>query len=117
MQGDVGVSYQLPLCSGCKEALAVLFVTGTNLSFAVPILYLHVHVDSFQLVLFSVLWFLLYSLAFCSEGGEVCGEVCVGEKGTLVLRPEVRKTPISPLWDSQSHIVAVPLEVSLFSKK
>lgn len=65
----------------------------------VPILYLHVHVDSFQFALFLVLWVLLYSFVFCSEGGEVCGEVHLGEKGTLLLRPEVKKTPISPLQD------------------
>lgn len=66
---------------------------------AVHVLYLHVHVNSFQFAVFLVLWFLLYSLAFCSEADEVCGEVHLGEKGTLLLKPEVKKTPISPLWD------------------
>lgn len=41
------------------------------------------------------------SLAFYSEGGEVCGEVRLREKGTLLLRPEVKKnhfsTPFSVL--------------------
>lgn len=42
------------------------------------------------------------SLAFYSEGGEVCGEVRLCEKGTLLLRPEVKKkthfsTPFSVL--------------------
>lgn len=67
------------------------------------IFYLHVCVDSFQFALFLVLWLLLYSLAFCSEGGEVCGKVHLGEKGTLLLRPEVRKPPISLLWDWLSY--------------
>lgn len=31
------------------------------------------------------------SLAFYSEGGEVCGKVRLREKGTLLLRPEVKK--------------------------
>lgn len=66
---------------------------------AVPALYLHVRADSFQFALFSVLWVLLYSLALCSEGSEVCGEVHLGGKGTLLLRSEVRKPPISLLWD------------------
>lgn len=65
----------------------------------VPVLCLHVHIDSLQFALYLVLWFLLYSLAFCSEGGEVCCAVHLGEKGTLLLRPEVKKTAISPLLD------------------
>lgn len=85
----------------------------------VPALYLHWSAwpCSFQFALLLVLWVLLYSLALCSEGGEVCGEVRLGEKGTLLLRSEVRKPPISLLWDWCSWNVAVPLEVSLFGSK
>lgn len=102
MEGEAAVSYQLPfvlqLRSGAGGSVCDSPQAATSAA-AVPVLYLHVHVDSFQFGLFLVLWVLLYSLAFCSEGGEVCGEVHLVEKGTLLLRPEVKKTPISPLWD------------------
>lgn len=84
---------------------------------AVPALYLHVRADTFQFALFLVLWVFLYSLALCSEGGEACGEIHLGEKGTLLLRSEVRKPPISLLWDWRSRIAAVPLELLLFGHK
>lgn len=97
MQRQDAVSYQLPLCSGCHRSVhdgAQALTSAT----VMPVLYLHVHVDSFQFALFRVV-VLLYSLTFCSEDGEVCGKVHLGEKGTLLLRPEVNKPPISPLWD------------------
>lgn len=118
MQGGGGaVSSQPALCSDGEAAAVAAFVTALRHRSPLLRCLRFVCVDSFQFALFLVLWVLLYSLALCSEGGEVCGEVHLGEKGTLLLRPEVRKPPISLLWDWHSHIVAVPLEILLFGNK
>lgn len=83
-------------CSAVRDQFYAQTPAGTAHSqhLAMPTLYLHVHVGSFWFAL--LLWVLsvqpeAQSLAFYSEGGEVCGEVRLHEKGTLLLRPEVKK--------------------------
>lgn len=103
MQGEGGCSFvsatfMLWLGSGDGSSLHDSPQVPTSAT-ALPALYVLVHIDSVQFALFLVLWVLLYRLAFCSEGDEVCGELHLDEMGTSLLRAEVKKPPISPLWD------------------